>query len=263
MRIRKAFTLIELLVVISIIALLLSILMPALSKVKEQGRMTICRSNEKGLVLGAILWSEDHDDWAIATDWFKPEGENETESALGPYLDAIGGAKGQEKGIFACPSAAQTEFFHVDPSYETDERKFTYAVNGYITLNMTADSEGSPGRSGPSTGGRSGVGSVYWTEHGVTKMSDIRMPSTTAFFIDHEYYFAVRWTFDPTRPLSDFPDNYRFATRWHKKKPNEDYGVGNIGWVDGHVSVEPSDFADKKEVGGETKYRWKYYFYDH
>ena len=51
---KKGFTLIELLVVISIIAMLLAILMPALGKVKEKARDVVCRSNLKqwGLIWG-------------------------------------------------------------------------------------------------------------------------------------------------------------------------------------------------------------------
>ena len=42
---KRAFTLIELLVVISIIAVLMAILMPALQRVKKQARDSVCRSN--------------------------------------------------------------------------------------------------------------------------------------------------------------------------------------------------------------------------
>ena len=41
----KGFTLIELLVVISIIAVLMSIMMPALNKVRSQAKKTVCLSN--------------------------------------------------------------------------------------------------------------------------------------------------------------------------------------------------------------------------
>ena len=57
---KKAFTLIELLVVISIIAMLLAILMPALGKVKEKARAVVCRSNLKQWGLIINLYAQDN-----------------------------------------------------------------------------------------------------------------------------------------------------------------------------------------------------------
>lgn len=57
----KAFTLIELLVVIAIIAVLMAILMPALNRVKEQGKRAACLGNMKQLALCWIMYADDND----------------------------------------------------------------------------------------------------------------------------------------------------------------------------------------------------------
>ncbi len=62
MRRQKGFTLIELLVVIAIIAILMAILMPALNRVREQGKRAVCLSNLKQLALAWILYADDNDD---------------------------------------------------------------------------------------------------------------------------------------------------------------------------------------------------------
>jgi prepilin-type N-terminal cleavage/methylation domain-containing protein len=54
-----AFTLVELLVVIAIIAILASLLIPALARAKASGYTTVCISNQKQLLLAWHLYAED------------------------------------------------------------------------------------------------------------------------------------------------------------------------------------------------------------
>ena len=62
------FTLIELLVVISIIALLMSILVPSLGKARELGQRTVCLSNLKQLTLAWYLYAGDNDNDLCSPD---------------------------------------------------------------------------------------------------------------------------------------------------------------------------------------------------
>ena len=59
---RKGFTLIELLVVIAIIAVLMGILMPALSYVRKQAKSSGCQNNLRQLAMSMNLYAMDHED---------------------------------------------------------------------------------------------------------------------------------------------------------------------------------------------------------
>ncbi|MGD0784958.1 MAG: type II secretion system protein [Sedimentisphaerales bacterium] len=61
MKTKKAFTLVELLVVISIIAILLAVLIPAMNRAKETAKRIICSNQQKQVALGVNAYCSDYD----------------------------------------------------------------------------------------------------------------------------------------------------------------------------------------------------------
>jgi prepilin-type N-terminal cleavage/methylation domain-containing protein/prepilin-type processing-associated H-X9-DG protein len=102
----KGFTLIELLVVISIIALLMSVLMPALSKAKEQAKAVVCRANldQWGVIFN--MYFMEHDGKVPPGRYGLVSGGDVTKSGWGMWFRATKDYYDNPKMMF-CPSATK------------------------------------------------------------------------------------------------------------------------------------------------------------
>jgi prepilin-type N-terminal cleavage/methylation domain-containing protein len=265
----KAFTLVELLVVISIIAMLLAVLMPALSKAKKVAQYTICRTNIKQLGLAGNLWSQDNDGWVLPALWDR--GDSNGDSLLKAYLGAETGDK-----VMNCPMAKQ----YAGKTF--DQLGLTTAVSGLANGGNYFNSYGynfklcgftssCPGNfdTANNDGTQWGRNNVWYKEHGNCKLFSIRKPATTIMFGESVLYIAYPEFYNQKdkailNPAFKDPSNrgrrHNVRKRIVGSKDTETCGKMNIAWINGSVSQEPDDFDTLSADGRYYVMNGRYWF---
>jgi prepilin-type N-terminal cleavage/methylation domain-containing protein/prepilin-type processing-associated H-X9-DG protein len=182
---REGFTLIELLVVISIIALLLSILIPSLTKVKKLAQRVVCKTRMRDIGLALLLYANDDNDKIPSSIQSRAEiniGKKQIEilwlRRLAPYYDLLESSEIDSLGVFAtfdllrCPTQYrwQKKMEELLASGDLAENYFDMnsMYRGMYALNTHFAYEAD----------RKGDGVPYWTDaFTFRKFTQIRGPS--------------------------------------------------------------------------------------
>jgi prepilin-type N-terminal cleavage/methylation domain-containing protein/prepilin-type processing-associated H-X9-DG protein len=206
-----AFTLIELLVVVAIIALLISILLPALGRARSVSRSTVCLSNLRSLGMAVQMYIDNNNGYLITAGLAHGGSVDEHAAWINTLREEYG-----NQLIARCP---EDRSIHWDEPIEgTDQfRRASFATNYYTVQEI--------GGRGP-----------------YNRLNLIRHPSTTVLMVElaeegqyaaSDHVHPESWWSNPTLPAEEVAFTRHF-------------GKSNYSFLDSHA--EPYRFEDTYQL---------------
>jgi len=242
----NGFTLIELLVVISIIALLISILMPALNKAREQATGAVCLGNQKTLVLAWMMYADENDDKLVYGSVHEYTDVRKFMLAVQPPMRVMNLSLSNNE-IY--PAYAETT--------QADRERGIQAGKLYKYIN-TVEVYHCPGdKRNIKNPPPSDVYRSYSIPHGLAgsftwshiKLSTIKRPSSKYVFVE-EWQSGMDYAYNSSAwALRFFADSWQDPLAiWHNKRSTLSFADGHAemhGWIDeGTIELSSPAAAD-------------------
>lgn len=227
---KKNFTLIELLVVIAIIAILASMLLPALNKARQRGRTIQCVSNLKQIMQSSMGYSDDNKGFWVAFWRLEAGGAR---NAIWPWNKELCAGKYLSYKMLECPTATADGLAvdYMSDIEATAPNSYTMAYSQYGYNSQ-------------------GLGSAHFRSgHGdgeYMKNSSVKRPSECVAFADTKSSKTQGYSIFNAVSSIDYGS---FAGKGNMDDRHSQ--MTNVSWADGHASTEVKPIEKFiRETGG-------------